>query len=177
MPIKASCKYDLNAVRALIHLSMFKKANPKKRLMLWIILFAISCILIIAEAIVLGYARVLMCVLCINIFAVALLCFWFFAAPKIRYKALAKMQDVENLYIFYDDCLKVFSGSKEYTGEAEIAYSLFVKVYETSEYIFLYQTKNQVFVVDKSTVADGTVEDIRSRLSDFAREKYIICSY
>ena len=28
--------------------------------------------------------------------------------------------------------------SKEYSGEAEIEYSVFVKAYETSKYIFLY---------------------------------------
>ncbi len=56
-------------------------------------------------------------------------------------------------------------------------YSLFTKVYETSDYFFLYQTNNQVFLVDKSTVEGGSVDDIRNKLSSFVKDKYYICKY
>ena len=87
------------------------------------------------------------------------------------------MQNVENQYIFCDDVLKTFTKSQEYNGEAEIEYSLFVKLYETSKYLFLYQTNNQVFIVDKSTIEGGTVEEIRNKLSAFVKDKYFLCKY
>lgn len=87
------------------------------------------------------------------------------------------MQNVENEYMFSDNVLKVFSKSQEYNGEAQIEYSFFVKVYETTKYLFLYETNNQVFVVDKSTIEGGTVEDIRNKLSTFVKDKYITCKY
>lgn len=177
MQIKASCKYDLNAMKALIYLTMFKKANPKKCLIFLIGLFVLSCSMLIADAVVLGFEPRLLVMLATNIFAIALLCFWFFAVPKIRHKALAKMQDIENEYIFCDDKLKAFTKSKEYSGEAEIEYSVFVKAYETSKYIFLYQTKNQAYLVDKSTITDGTADEIRNKLTEIIKDKYILCKY
>ena len=87
------------------------------------------------------------------------------------------MQNVENQYIFCDNVLKTFTKSQEYNGEAEIEYSLFVKVYETTKYLFLYQTNNQVFIVDKNTVEGGTIEEIRNKLSAFVKDKYILCKY
>ena len=87
------------------------------------------------------------------------------------------MKDIENEYIFCNNKLKAITKSEEYNGKAEIEYSLFVKVYETTKYLFLYQTINQVFIVDKSTVEDGTIEEIRGRLSAFIKDKYILCKY
>ena len=69
------------------------------------------------------------------------------------------MKDLENEYIFCDEKLKVFTKSQVYNGEADIEYSLFIKVYETSRYLFLYHTKNQVFIVDKNPIEGGTVGD------------------
>ena len=95
----------------------------------------------------------------------------------MQYKSLAKMKEAENEYIFYDNELKVFTASPEYNGEAKIEYSLFVKVYETAKYFFLYETNNQVFAVDKSTVEDGSASQIRAVLTEAINGKYIICKY
>ena len=35
MEIKAKCKYDLDSVKALTHLTMYKKADLRKRLIFW----------------------------------------------------------------------------------------------------------------------------------------------
>ena len=175
MEIKAKCKFDLESIRALTHLSLFKKANPKKRFLTWSIISGILAVIIILEMIIFSDAMLIE-LLCVAVI-LFLLCYLYFLLPKIRYKALAKMKDVENEYIFCDNVLKTFTKSQEYNGEAEIEYSLFVKVYETSRYLFLYQTNNQVFIVDKFSIENGTVEDIRNKLSAFAKDKYIICKY
>ena len=87
------------------------------------------------------------------------------------------MKDIQNEYIFCNDELKAFTKSVEYNGEVAIEYSFFVKVYETTKYLFLYQTNNQVFIVDKNTVEGGTIEEIRNKLSAFVKDKYILCKY
>ena len=87
------------------------------------------------------------------------------------------MKEVENEYIFFDNVLKTFTKSQEYNGEAEIEYSLFVRVYETTKHLFLYQTNNQVFIVDKSTIDGGIIGDVRNKLTAFVKDKYIICKY
>ena len=177
MEIKAKCKFDFDSIRALTHLTMFKKANPKKRLIFWSVAFAILVVVIILEIIAFGMDLILLVLLGVEILWLVLMCFWYFIIPKTQYKSLAKMKETENEYIFCDNVLKTFTKSNEYNGEAEIEYSLFVKVYETSQYLFLYQTNNQVFIVDKSTIENGTVEEIRSKLSAFVKDKYIICKY
>ena len=176
MEIKAKCKFDFDSIRALTHLSLFKKANPKKRFLTWSIISAILAVVIIFEMIVFSDAMLIE-LLCVAGVLFLLECYLYFLLPKIRYKALAKMKDAENEYIFCDNVLKTFTKSQEYNGEAEIEYSLFVKVYETSRYLFLYQTHNQVFIVDKNTIEGGTVEEIRNKLSTFATNKYIVCKY
>ncbi len=177
MEIKARCKYDLDSVKALTHLTMYKKADPRKRLIFWSAAFAILFMIIILEMIAFGFDTTLAVLLGVEVFGLLLIYFWYFIIPKIQYKSLAKMQNVENAYVFYDNVLKTFTRNQEYNGEAEIEYSLFVKVYETTKYLFLYQTNNQVFIVDKSTVEGGTVDEIRNKLSAFVKDKYFICEY
>ena len=144
--------------------------------MTWSIISAILVVIIIFEMIVFSDAM-LVELLCVVIILFLLECYLYFLLPKIRYKALAKMKEVENEYIFFDNVLKTFTKSQEYNGEAEIEYSLFVRVYETTKHLFLYQTNNQVFIVDKSTIDGGTIEDVRNKLTAFVKDKYIICKY
>ena len=176
MEIKAKCKFDFESTRALTHLSLFKKANPKKRFLTWTIISAILAVIIILEMIIFSDAMLIE-LLCVAIILFLLECYLYFLLPKIRYKALAKMKDAENEYVFCDNVLKTFTKHQEYNGEAEIEYSLFVKIYETTKYLFLYQTNNQVFIVDKSTIEGGIIEEIRNKLSSFVKDKYIICKY
>ena len=177
MEIKAKCKFDKDSIRALAHLSTFKKSNPKKTVIARTILCLILLLVIVAELVVFDFDVVPIILIVVDLLVILIDFFMYFGLPKIQYKALAKMKDVENEYIFCDNVLKTFTKSQEYNGEAEIEYSLFVKVYETSKYFFMYQTNNQVFIVDKSTIEGGTVEEIRSKLSAFVKDKYILCKY
>ena len=177
MEIRAKCKFDFESTRALTHLTMFKKANPKNRMIFWSVAFAVLFAIIILEIIAFDMDLILLVLLGVEILWLMMMCFSYFIIPRIQYKALAKMKDTENEYVFCDNILKTFTKSQEYNGEAEIEYSLFVKVYETSKYFFMYQTNIQVFIVDKSTIEGGTVEEIRNKLSAFVKDKYILCKY
>ena len=83
----------------------------------------------------------------------------------------------ENDYRFNDDTITIFSKSTDYNGEASMEYTSFVKVYETSKYLFLFQPDNQVFIVEKSTVTGGSAEEIRKKFSSFLKKAYVICKY
>lgn len=176
MEIKAKCQFDFEAMRALSHLAVFKKSNPKKRFLTMSISSVVLVLVIILEIVIFSDAN-LVGLLCLAIVLLLFECYLYFLLPKISYKATAKMKDAVNEYIFLDDMIKVFTKSDEYNGEAKIEYSLFAKVYETSKYLFMYQTNNQAFVIDKSTIEGGTTEDIRMKLYSFLGDKYIICKY
>ena len=114
MEIKAKCKYDLDSVKALTHLTMFKKANPKKRLMFWTGVFALLFGIIVLEIILFGVDTILLVLLGLVIIWLLVLYFWYFFIPKIQYKSLSKMKDIQNEYIFCNDELKAFTKSVEY---------------------------------------------------------------
>ena len=175
--IRAKCRYDFDSIKALTHLSAYKKSDPKKAMQLRAGLCSVLLFAIIAEHITIGLHLLAIILISAVLIVLLLDLFMYFVLPKIQFKALAKMRAVENDYLFCDNVLKITTKSEEYNGEAEIEYSLFVKVYETSKYFFIYQTGNQVLLVDKSTVDGGSVDDIRNKLSSFVKNKYYICKY
>lgn len=176
MEIKAKCKLDYDACRALAHLNMFRKANPKKQFMAWVI-FTVIFALAMVFAMIIFHDVEFLEYLCLLMVCFLLMCFMYFVIPKISFKNMVRMQEAVNEYIFCDDVIKAFTKSPEYNSEAIIEYSLFVRVYETSKYLFLYQTNNQVFCVDKDTIEGGTIEEIRNKLTAYVKNKYIICKY
>ena len=177
MEISASCRFDFDSIKALTHLSTYKKSNPKKTMQLRAGLCSVLLFAIIVAHVLIGLHPLAIILIPTVLLVLFLDLFMYFVLPKIQYKSLVKMRDAENDYLFCDNVLKIITRSEEYNGEAEIEYSLFVKIYETSRYFFLYQTGNQVLLIDKSTISGGSADDIRSKLSSFVPDKYIICKY
>lgn len=177
MEIKATCRYDLASIRALTHLVLFRRKKPARALILRTVFFAVLEAVIIWAMSVFGPEReiILMAVILI-VWYLLILCLYFLA-PKTRYNAMANLKDAENEYVFGDEAVTVISKSASYNGEARLEYPLFVKAYETSDYLFLYQTKNQAYIVDKSTITGGTVEELREKLTLYLKKKYIRCRY
>ena len=177
MEIRAKSKYDFETVKALSHLLFYKKNDPKKSLISIVSLFSIFSAIIIVEIIIFKAYLLLVLALVLNAFFILCNFLIYYIFPKYQYKLLGKMQGVENEYVFGDSKLKVYSKGEQYNGEAEVEYSLFVNVYETSKYFFLYQTQNQVYVIDKSTIESGSAEDIKSKFVPFLCDKYVVCKY
>ena len=113
----------------------------------------------------------------IGILSVFIHCFAYWIFPKIQYKSLGKLADIENEFVFYDDVIKITSNNTEYSGEAELKYTVIPKVMETTKYLFIFQNRRQVYAIDKSTLTNGTMEDIRRKLKNYVNNKYIMCRY
>lgn len=177
MQIQATGKLDYATVQALTRLAMFKKADPKKRMIFWTVIYAFLVGIVLLESIVFGPQPLLYMVLGISVAVLLLEYFWFFCLPKLRYNALAHMKDIINEYTFEDDQICAISKGTDYIGDVTIRYALLVKVMETSQYLFIFQNHSQVLPLDKSTVTGGTVEELRSKLSAYLGKKYIICKY
>lgn len=177
MEIGAKCKLDFDSVKALIHLSIYKKTDPKKAARSMAIWFLVLFLASAAELIAFGYDPIMLILIIAELLMIALDAWMYFGLPRIRYRSLARMKDVENDHLFGERCLKIVTKSEAYNGEAEVSCSVFVKVYETSAFLFLYQTNDQVFLVDKSTITGGSVDDIRNILSLAVKDKYIVCKY
>lgn len=177
MEIKATSTFDLKTIQALTHLWMFKKADPKKRMIFWTIAYAILIVIIVLEMILFGADTVLITTFACAVLIYLLECYLYFLLPKIRYNSLAKMKDIINEYTFCEDAICVATGGAEYNGNCEIKYSLISKVMETEKYLFIFQNKSHVFVVDKSTIVGGTADDIKYKMTSAINGKYIVCNY
>lgn len=55
MEIRAKCKFDFDSIKALTHLSTYKKSNPKKTVQVRAILCFVLLLIIVAELIVLDF--------------------------------------------------------------------------------------------------------------------------
>lgn len=155
---------------------MYKRKSPRKTFVLLNIWFAALGLLVTLEMLFLGVDVTLILLLIMAVMLIALNCFMYFGTPKIQFASLQKMQGVKNEFTFCEDVIKVSSHGEFCHSEAELQYSLIPKVMETSRYLFIYQDKIQAFIVDKSTIINGTIEDVREKLLPFAK-KYIICKY
>ncbi len=71
----------------------------------------------------------------------------------------------------------VSSNGQNYSSQGEIKYSVLVKMYETSRYLFIFQNKAQAFIVDKNTIRHGSMEEVRDKINNQMSGKYILCKY
>ena len=177
MEIRATCVFDYSSVKALTHVTMYQRIKPR---------IAFHAINFVAAFLVLITLFTMICfgadtqssyqlILSAAIFLFN--CFLYFLFPRTQYAALNQMKNVVNEYLFREDGIQITSKGDLYAGEAELKYPMIPKVMETSAYLFIYQSKNQVFIVDKSTITGGTVEDLRKKLQPFVKKKYILCRY
>jgi len=56
-------------------------------------------------------------------------------------------------------------------------YSTIVSVYETSNHLFLFKTSNSVYIVDKKTIENGNIDELRNKLKENVIKKYKVCKY
>ena len=82
--------------------------------MFWTGAFALIFGIIVLEIILFGVDTILLVLLGLVIIWLLVLYFWYFFIPKIQYKSLSKMKDIQNEYIFCNDELKAFTKSVEY---------------------------------------------------------------
>ena len=176
MNIYASSTFDYKTVKALTHTASYRRLNPKTVFVLQIVL----AVLLMLEAVpCIRYDLVSQAVmlLVLSVFVLGWNIFVYFFLPKIRYNALGKMQGMKNEYTFCEDGIKITSGGDLYNATGEVKYALIPKVMETSAYLFIFPNKNQAYAVDKSTITNGSVDDIRKILYPRLKQKYIMCNY
>ena len=97
--------------------------------------------------------------------------------PRMTFRNLGMLKDAVNEYTFTETALKATASGAAYRGEIEIPYALLEKAVQSSQYLFLYENKNQAFLVDLRTVTGGQPEELCSLLQTAMQKKYRICKY
>ena len=176
MEVKASCRYNYDAIKALNHLVMFKKANPKSRMIFYTVSYIIILSILGLETLLVDVRLVFYVSLGLSIFILLILYFYYFFVPKIQFRSMYKVKNLHTQYTFTDDEIRIVTTGTEYQGESKMEYTFFFKVYETSKYLFMFENNRQTIIVDKSTIENGTMEQIRSKFAHL-NKKYVICKY
>ena len=177
MEINAQGTLNYETIKASLHVTIYKKTKPKKAVFLRLLATALVMAFCIFDMVVFGFNSYMLLAFFMVFLAGLLFAYMYFWLPKIRFKAMGKMQNVTNNYIFTDNAIICSSSMDGYEGKAEVNYSLICKVIETSKYVLVYQTKNNFYVLEKATVSGGSVDDLRRKLFSFLGENYVIYNY
>ena len=175
MEVHAKSKFDYETIKELTHRSSFRIIKPRAMAILIAICNIIVFWLFIESYLYYEIGANDFSTLIVILIGDGVLAYIYWGVPKIRYKALGKLQNLENEYIFGDETIKISNKSEEFNAEGEIKYTLIPKVMETPKYIFIYQNMRSVYIIDKATITNGTIEDIRAKLAQYVpQKKYIV---
>ena len=176
MNINAMGTLNIEAVKTLCRTSTYRKNNPKIDFPVFLSLCAVVLAWSVFENITTENPVYRWCSLCMGLI-ILLMVYMYFIFPYIQYRSLSKLKDAVNTYTFFDDNFKVVGKTPGNFGESEIAYTMVERVIESTKYFFIFHTKNQAFVVEKSTFSGGTPEELRDKLSVLLGKKYYINKY
>ncbi|MBQ9083562.1 MAG: YcxB family protein [Clostridia bacterium] len=157
MEIKATSTYDLKACTALIRSALGTRAP------LNIVLFSLLTVLSLVCGFVMD-STIWFGLFPITLFGLLMTIFQFVILPRTTYQQQGDMKDATTYFLFTDDLVQTYVKTPTYEGRSKMLYAHFVKVRETKDYLFLYRSNHQAFIIDKSSLAPGDLPVLRNRL-------------
>jgi hypothetical protein len=121
-------------------------------------------------------------VLFIFLFTVILLfAYLYFVLPVTGYKkARSWAKGIRLIYRFGEDDFTLKTDNTEnsdFVDDAKLKYNIIFRIYETDKAFYLYLSKAQAFIISKSDIIAGSVDDLRELLVKNTPPKtYIKCS-
>ena len=177
MEIKATSKYDKKALTALVRVGMFKRLKPLAGLLILLGILIAFTAFVIVVGVTYNTFKTFGVYVFMLVFVSFFLCYMYFLFPGLQYKRMGNFSEVENVFVFTDDQVTISQNKEGYDGTAVLRYDMIYKVYETSDYFFLYQNKNAAYIVDKSTISNSEAEQIREKISAAVGKTYRVCKY
>ena len=84
--------------------------------------------------------------------------------PKISYKRTKNSNNLEEEFTFSENGISVCTKGQGFSSETIINYQFVLKICETKEFYFIYINRVQAYIVDKSTLAGGTNNQLHGML-------------
>lgn len=164
MEIKAQSIYNEETMKALAKIVIKQKLLP--------IYLVLTVLLTIELAIIANVATAVI----FMVFFAAVTAFTMKVSMSAQYKNLYKLQGTHNYFLFRDNDFTCASKSPtgEYQGNCLYSYTLIYRVVETKNHLVIYINKVQAHIIDKNTIEDGTIDNIRCRLMPLLGKKYKI---
>ncbi len=113
-------------------------------------------------------------VIAIPIFLAVYFLYLYVLIPHIVYKQSKSTSDIVNTYVFTDTKFTTSSSSIGFSGTSDIEYTNLYKAIETTDFLYLYISRSQAIIVDKSTIAKSEAETLKQTIMSALKEKYKI---
>ena len=176
MEIEAKSQYTYQVIKEYQRFNLFKGKHYNKGYILFATLSIIALIIVTFGTLTFGLDYFTYYVFITLIFLNILMAFLYFMLPGITYKSNKNLQNIENKFVFSDDEITIASENQGYKGNATMKYNLINKVYETKKYIYIYINRAQAYIIDKTQIDGGRIEELRETItSRIPKKKYIIC--
>jgi len=172
MEITASSVNNLKAYNTLVRSGMSKKWNPKKQFAIITIGLIIALVFFVLDMVFNGITNRSWLYLAFIIFAAVIYYLCYFIFPRFQYKTAG---GANYKFTFTDDEIHITSNTYDETDILKYR-SLFQAV-ETHEYLFIYMYKSFAYIIDKNTISNGTIEDIKKTISAAVPGRYITYNY
>ena len=177
MEIKASSKYDWQTIKAFQRFHNFKSNGFKKAFpIIYIVLVSIFLISFILSCVFDSVDSDLITSLILQIVCFLLLWLIYFVLPKVAFNKNKIAKNSENHFVFRDEFFEISGETESYHGSSEVKYDALCKICETKEFFYLYINPRQAYIVEKATVSEDLIADLRQHLlNKSGPKKYKIC--
>ena len=177
MNFTAKSKFNYKTIQDFTRATFYGKRNPLKMFVIHSLISLLLIGVVLLEMHLLGANTELIGLLVAAIILLLLDLFWYFVMPWARYRALGQLRGCTNEYTFTEDSIRLTSYDNGFSGESRIDYKVLYRCIETSAYFYIFQTKSQAFIVDKSTMEAGNHLLLRQKLQPILEKKYQIYKY
>ena len=116
-------------------------------------------------------SMILFVVLMAFLLAFVLLDIWFIA-PRLFYKAAARLYSIDNYFTWYEDHFTVKADGDGISSISDFRYSGLLKVWEGRDFLYIYVTKNIAYIVPKDSFTKGTWIELSGALRGALGERY-----
>jgi hypothetical protein len=172
--------YDEKTIKDFIAFSSYKGRNYKIRRRIFSYVWPVLMLLLLGQ-IVLAAVTDMVGELQGTLIPLFLLCLFAWVGmsyllPSFLFNRSKKLLGIENTFVFCEDEFLLSSESPLFQGNSKMKYSAMHKVYETENYLYLFLTSAQAYLLDKSKIASETADELRGIISrQLPPEKYVVC--
>lgn len=162
MPIKAKTEYTKDT---LLKFTRFSAVRSPFQVAFFIFLelFMLAMVLMLIVTAESSIELLLSVVLLAPLFlTVVPLAIWL--TPKFTAKMSKNLLGCTNTYVFFNEELEIHSDLPVCRGESRVSYQHLDSVYETNDAFYLFISKLQALIVNKSDITEGTVGELQELL-------------
>jgi len=171
MTIKARTVYTKDLLNQFIKFNFLKKPGQIVINIVLILLLLCMLCLSISPALIYGNFESIFIFLGLFILIVPTLFIISFFLPKLLNK---KLIGAVNTYEFSDSGIVIESTLPTVTGQVKANYSYLKTVYETNTNFYLFISRQQAYLMNKSDITEGTVSELHELLTkNIPAKKYI----